>query len=84
MLIYDTKTLRQLTGNYFANNDFDKVSGDIDLATEELAKIVGWAVIVPTAETKSCCRRCSGLSLYSPRFDYTRRTTSRTKTTVAR
>lgn len=45
MLIYDTKTLRQLTGNYFANNDFDKVSGDIDLATEELAKIVGWAVI---------------------------------------
>lgn len=45
MLIETTKELRQLTGNYFANNDFSKIEMDIALATEELAKVVGRAVI---------------------------------------
>ncbi|MDD2299331.1 MAG: hypothetical protein PHQ67_10285 [Fermentimonas sp.] len=36
--------LRRLTGNYYANNDFDKISQDIILAEEELIKITGTAV----------------------------------------
>jgi len=36
--------LRRLTGNYYANNDFDKISQDIILAEEELIKIIGTAV----------------------------------------
>ena len=45
MLIQTTDEMRQLTGNYYANNDFEKVMGEMDLATDELAKIVGQAVI---------------------------------------
>ncbi len=33
--------LRELTGNYYANNKFDKIAGEIDLAAEELAALVG-------------------------------------------
>lgn len=37
--------LRELTGNYFASNDFNKVKGEIDAATDELKALVGDAVI---------------------------------------
>lgn len=36
--------LRRLTGNYYANNDFDKIRQEIILAEEELIKIVGTGV----------------------------------------
>lgn len=39
------RELRYYTSNYFANNDFSKVEGEIELATEELAQVVGWPVI---------------------------------------
>lgn len=45
MLITDTEQLRALTGNYYANNDFAKIEGDIEQATEELASLVGEGVI---------------------------------------
>ena len=34
-----------MTANYYANNDFTKVIGEIELATEELAQLVGSKVI---------------------------------------
>lgn len=37
--------MRKLTGNFYANTNFEKVENDIKLATEELAKVVGSAVI---------------------------------------
>lgn len=37
--------LRELTGNYYANNKFDKIAGEIELAAEELAALVGDGVI---------------------------------------
>lgn len=37
--------LRELTGNYFATNDFNKVKGEIDAATDELKALVGDAVV---------------------------------------
>ena len=40
-----TTELRELTGNYFANNEFRKVSGEIELATEELEGLIGRDVI---------------------------------------
>ena len=45
LLIERTEQLRSLTGNYYANNDFTKVEGDIEQATEELARLVGEGVI---------------------------------------
>lgn len=45
MLIESSEQLRALTGNYYANNDFAKVVGDIEQATEELAGLVGEGVI---------------------------------------
>lgn len=45
MLIERTEQLRMLTGNYYANNDFSKIEGDIELATGELAQLVGEGVI---------------------------------------
>ena len=36
--------LRDLTGNYYANNDFNKIKSDIKVATYNLCKIVGDAV----------------------------------------
>lgn len=40
-----TKELRELTGNYYANNEFAKISGEIELATEELETLVGYGVM---------------------------------------
>lgn len=37
--------LRELTGNYYANNKFDKIAGEIELAAEELAALVGDGVM---------------------------------------
>lgn len=37
--------MRELTGNYYANNDFGKVAGEIDIATEELSLLVGPDVV---------------------------------------
>lgn len=45
MLIKDAKELRQLTGNYYANNDFEKVAGDLDQAREELVQLIGEKVM---------------------------------------
>ena len=45
MLIESSEQIRALTGNYYANNDFTKIQGDIDQATDELAELVGQAVI---------------------------------------
>ena len=36
--------LRSLTGNYYNNNNFEKMTGDIMLATADLKKIIGSAV----------------------------------------
>lgn len=45
MLIKDSKELRSLTSSWYASNDFDRVAEEIELETEELAKIVGDAII---------------------------------------
>lgn len=45
MLIESSEQIRALTGNYYANNDFTKIQGDIEQATDELAELVGQAVI---------------------------------------
>lgn len=45
LIIKNGEQLRELTGNYYANNDFDKIRGEIELATEELGLIVGSEVI---------------------------------------
>lgn len=37
--------LRSLTSNYYANNDFEKIIGEIELATEELTQLVGEPVM---------------------------------------
>lgn len=39
------KELRELTSNYYANNDFTKIIGEIELATEELTALIGEKVI---------------------------------------
>lgn len=39
-----TEELRDLTGNYYANNEFNKIKSDIKVATYHLCKIVGDAV----------------------------------------
>lgn len=36
-----TKELRELTGNYYANNDFSKIIGQIELVTDELITLIG-------------------------------------------
>lgn len=41
MLIKDSKQLRKLSSSWYASNDFEKVSQEIELETEELAKIIG-------------------------------------------
>ena len=45
MLIESSEQLRTLTGNYYANNDFAKVQGELEQATDELARLVGEGVI---------------------------------------
>lgn len=37
--------LRELTSNYYANNDFRKIEGEIELATDELAQLIGTPLI---------------------------------------
>ena len=39
------KELRELTTNYYANNDFNKIVGEIELATDELEQLVGKPVM---------------------------------------
>ncbi len=41
MIIITTKEIRELTGNYFANNEFGKIAGEIEMASEELAELIG-------------------------------------------
>ena len=36
--------MRDLTGNYFANNDFSVIRADIDQATDDLCAVIGKAV----------------------------------------
>lgn len=38
--------LRQLTGSYYANNNFDKIAVKVELATEDVIKLIGNAVYV--------------------------------------
>lgn len=45
MLIQNTEELRNLTGSWYASNDFDRVKEDIEDETDELAHIVGDAII---------------------------------------
>ena len=45
LLIESSEQLRALTGNYYANNDFAKVLGDIEQATDELGRLIGYALI---------------------------------------
>ena len=52
LLINSSEELRQLTGNYYANNDFSKVMGDIEQATEELTELVGEQVVKLAADGK--------------------------------
>lgn len=49
-LINDAKELRQLTGNYYANNDFAKIVGDLEQAREELVQLIGENVMVLAEE----------------------------------
>lgn len=44
------KELREITGNYYANNDFNKIKGDIEAATEELMFLIGEGVIEKAEE----------------------------------
>lgn len=53
MLIKNSEELRNLTGSWYASNDFDRVQEDIEDETEELAQIVGDAVIDLAKEIQS-------------------------------
>lgn len=44
MIITSTSELRELTGSYYTNNDFDKIRHDVILETESIRKLVGKAV----------------------------------------
>lgn len=52
MLIESSEQLRALTGNYYANNDFAKVQGDIEQATDELARLIGQALITKAEQAE--------------------------------
>lgn len=45
MIIKNNEELRRLTSSWYASNDFERIKQDIELETEELAKIVGDDVI---------------------------------------
>ena len=51
MLIESSEQLRALTGSYYANNDFEKVQGDIEQATDELGRLIGYAVVAKAEQT---------------------------------
>lgn len=67
MIIRDNKELRKLTGSWYASNDFDRIEQDIELETEELAKLIGDDLIekaqdiadssTPTADEKKFLKR---------------------------
>lgn len=44
-----SQELRELTSNYYANNDFRKIEGEIELATDELSQLIG-APLIELAE----------------------------------
>ena len=52
MLIESSEQLRALTGNYYANNDFAKVQGDIEQATDELGRLIGPALITKAEQAE--------------------------------
>lgn len=52
MLIDSSEQLRQLTGNYYASNDFSLIRPDIEQATEELSRLVGEGVIALAGEAQ--------------------------------
>ena len=52
MLIESSEQLRALTGNYYANNDFAKVQGDIEQATDELGRLIGQALITKAEQAE--------------------------------
>lgn len=45
MIIKDNKHLRELTSSWYASNDFERIKQDLELETEELAKIIGDDII---------------------------------------
>lgn len=45
MIIKDNKTLRACTSSWYESNNFERIAQDIELETEELAKIVGDDII---------------------------------------
>lgn len=44
MIISSSTELRELTGSYYANNDFKKVATDVELETETIIRLVGQPV----------------------------------------
>src|SRR5690606_13593658 len=50
MLIKDSKQLRKLTSSWYASNDFERIEQDIEMETEELAKIIGDDIIEKAQE----------------------------------
>lgn len=69
MIIKNNDQLRALTSSWYASNDFDRIKQDIELETEDLAKIVGDEIIemaqiiadkeAPTDEEKMLLNRVS-------------------------
>lgn len=67
MIIKDNDTLRALSGSWYASNDFGRIVQDIELETEELAKIIGDEIIekaeviankeAPTEDEKKLLKR---------------------------
>ena len=52
LLIESSEQLRALTGSYYANNDFQKVQGDIEQATDELGRLIGYALIAKAEQAE--------------------------------
>ena len=39
-----SRELRELTGNYYATNDFSKITGEINAATDEITELISQPV----------------------------------------
>ena len=39
-----SRELRELTGNYYATNDFSKITGEINAATDEIIELISQPV----------------------------------------
>ena len=63
LLIESSEQLRALTGSYYANNDFAKVEGDIEQATDELDWKRYWKASPSSWRTSD---RPSNFSMESP------------------